>query len=307
MKKIIFYFLFLVVLFASCGNKANNNTTVTEEEDQNAYVDSMNQVYEESDELGRIVKNACENQTTITELLQNSIVKKHIIAEASERLFNMIIKNIDVFDGATHIEEEEHKAPQYVFTGHSSSNPQTKVEISFIESFSNKPIVDFWLNGVSVDSRGNIDKGSWETDYLINDFNEKIKEAPYVHLSLRVDEGHAEGANVDILFMTADGGPQFRFRCTGEGWIGSFQCLLLRKEGGQTYKLSFDNSAGDTEFITEPGKVRSLINLFEDGKFDIAVIHYDHLSDGERRNIIKVYNQTRGIKAAATSVCHYQL
>lgn len=172
----------------------------------------------------------------------------------------------------------------------SCSNKKKTISVDRIESTETNNAEDAPEEvAESVDWDNYVEHGQWEVKYLLDDFNEEMKDKPCIEVCLPVSSGLDN--YLYIVYSEADMGPHFRI-----SGIRSMQYLRIKTQNGAEFIYNFDNFYGDTGFIRHG--ISSLADILDEGDFKISVISKDYLHDTNRHTIVNARDNTTHFKDA---------
>lgn len=265
MKNSKFRTLFILVIslfLVSCSNSGKN----TNKKDE-IPIDSIKLFYEDIK-----AKNLLFSDVIKTDFMKNYIENNY-----SKKLYDAILSNIRT-DYQPYERESPWRGIIHVYSnGSSNDNISLKLEFDLGESPDDSQIyVDFQKMGCRVNKDGSLRTGNWEMHYLENDFDEELKEYPYIQTNLTYDKGYKD-ERLAVVFCK--NGERLEFRLAGDiteyGSLKSYKILLKTSEYSSK-EVNIDEKFGDCLVVYNDEGMQNLLNYFN--KYDSEkkmVITYD--------------------------------
>ena len=182
------------MLLVSCGN-SNKNSSVHEV----VPVDSVRAFHEDAK-----AKNLLFSDMVKTDYIKNYIVKNY-----SEKFYNALLSNLSS-DYLPSMREEGRYTSYEYSNGSTDDNIKLSLDFRIRESPHISDIhVEINKHGCRVNKDGSLRTGSWEKEYLVNDFNEEMLEYPLIQTTLTYDNGYK---NENLYVSFCKNGNRLEFR-----------------------------------------------------------------------------------------------
>lgn len=241
--------ILMSMLMASCGN---SNTKSSKK--KVAPVDS--------------VKLFCEEvrakEMLFSDIVKTDFLKNYIVKNYSEKFYNAILSNIRSDYAPTTTEKGFYTSYGYS-NGSTDDNIYLSLEFRIREFPASSDIpVEIKKLGCHVNPDGSLRTGSWEKNYLVDDFDEKLLDYPYIETTLSYDKGY-DNENLYVSFCKI--GEGFEFRLAGDiadyGSIKDYKILIKQNEHS-TKEIQIDEKFGKCLVIKNDRGIQDLLNFFNE-------------------------------------------
>lgn len=254
--------LLMSMLLVSCGNSSKSSSV-----QEVVPVDSVRAFHEDAK-----AKNLLFSDMVKTDYIKNYIVKNY-----SEKFYNAILSNLRS-DYVPSMEEDLMGDTTYVYSnGSTDDNILLKLDFRVGKS-PERSVIYAEINklGCRVNRDGSLRTGSWEKEYLVDDFNEEMLEYPLIQTTLTYDNGYK---NENLYVSFCKNGNRLEFRLAGDitdyGSLKDYRILIKQNENS-TKEIQIDERFGKCLVVYNDQGMHDLLNYFNEYDYGKKmVITYD--------------------------------
>ena len=277
------YTIFLIVLaLTSCGSKANKN-------EDKIPTDSVKAFYDE----------VVAKKMLFSDIVQTDFAKKYIIEKYSKQYYDVVMKNL-----RTDFQPIEGSGfASYDYKVYSNKSDYERIALDLTFSLSKYPgyYSSMSLDIEKLDCRykidGTLNTGNWEFHYLENEFDEEMKEYPYISTKLRYNDDE----NLYVLLCRRGGGFEFRFMgdITEYGSRNSYRMLLKTRNYAQK-EIQIDNYFSNVLAIYNDEGTHDLMEFFNDydPEKKMVIIYDDKMTGIYKKAVVESSSAGQDIYAA---------
>jgi hypothetical protein len=275
MKKIMSLAVILMMVLGSCGNLGKSEETRLRE--LNEKIDAQINLEKEPErlkeqakekELIKIFRDAENGRCPSYEFIKIAAIKKGLIKQYGEECYNKLIE----------LSQEEFPMEYFVISkdDHSDvdyerSNYDSYAKIYYDESWHGL-FLTLVINGIGINHDGTYEKGSWETRYYKNDFDENDLNEPYIYLG----DNRTGKSSLDIKI---DKHCIYLFPNNSEstfGYSGGIDKITIRNEDtGEIYDIPFESvsqNLNNYAIITDVNSIGEFIGLLNNNNITISIV-----------------------------------